>query len=502
MRKNIGFVSTRLAGTDGVSLESSKWADVLQQNGHNCFWFAGSLDRKPEYCFHVPEAHFKTEQNQWINQRVFGQKGRKQPVTQSIHDLRSHLKYKLHEFIKRFKIDVLIAENALTIPLHVPLGLAITETVAETQLPTIAHHHDFYWERVRFAVNAVGDYIQMAFPPNLNNIRHVVINSAAQEQLALRTGIASTIIPNVLDFENPPKISRKRTQIFRESIGLDIDDRMILQPTRIVQRKGIEFAIELVKELKNTHNKLVISHEAGDEGFEYAEWLKEYACEHDVDLRLVSIQVSDPWSETGNNGAKYSLWDVYPYADFITYPSLYEGFGNAFLEAIYFKKPLLVNRYANFVNDIEPKGFDLVVMDGFLTPKTVARVRSILESSQQRQQMVEHNYRIAAKYYSFAVLRRMLNSLFTNFFGIDSFQYVARDSAWDSEPATVTLTVEPRCGSPRTGSAESAMSTTRCRPVFRVADSKSGSHRRTWSSSVTGPKSHTTGARISLPMWC
>ncbi|MBW2429869.1 MAG: glycosyltransferase family 1 protein, partial [Deltaproteobacteria bacterium] len=170
MRKNIGFVSTRLAGTDGVSLESSKWADVLQQNGHNCFWFAGSLDRKPEYCFHVPEAHFKTEQNQWINQRVFGQKGRKQPVTQSIHDLRSHLKSKLHEFIKQFKIDVLIAENALTIPLHVPLGLAITETVAETQLPTIAHHHDFYWERVRFAVNAVGDYIQMAFPPNLNNI--------------------------------------------------------------------------------------------------------------------------------------------------------------------------------------------------------------------------------------------------------------------------------------------------------------------------------------------
>ena len=31
-----------------------------------------------------------------------------------------------------------------------------------------------------------------------------------------------------------------------------------------------------------------------------------------------------------------------------------------------------------------------------------------------------------------------------NFFGSDSFQYVARDSAWDSEPATVTLTVQPK----------------------------------------------------------
>jgi hypothetical protein len=139
----------------------------------------------------VPEAHFQHEQNLWINHHVFGKKGRAQPVTQTMHDMRTLLKHKLHEFINEYKIDLLIAENALTIPMHVPLGLALTETIAETQLPTIAHHHDFYWERVRFSVNAVGDYIRMSFPPNLSNIRHVVINSDAQEQLALRTGISS-----------------------------------------------------------------------------------------------------------------------------------------------------------------------------------------------------------------------------------------------------------------------------------------------------------------------
>jgi glycosyltransferase involved in cell wall biosynthesis len=416
MQKNIGFVSTRFAGTDGVSLESSKWAEVLQQGGHCCFWFAGVLDRTPEFSFHVSEADFKTEQNQWINERVFGQKGRKQAVTQTIHDLRSHLKFKLHEFIKQFKIDLLIAENVLTIPLHVPFGLALTEIIAETQLPTIAHHHDFYWERVRFSVNAVGDYLQMAFPPNLNNIRHVVINSAAQEQLALRTGIASTIIPNVLDFENPPKVSKKRTEIFRQSIGLEPDDRMILQPTRIIQRKGIEFAIELVKELKNRRNKLVISHEAGDEGFEYAEWLKEYACEHGVDLRLVSIRIADPWNGNGNKGNQYSLWDVYPHADLITYPSLYEGFGNAFLEAIYFKKPILINRYATFVRDIEPLGFDLAVMDGFLSKKTVQHVVEILESAKRRKTMVSNNYSIASRHYSYSLLRNQLTAIMKSFF--------------------------------------------------------------------------------------
>ena len=417
MMKNIGFVSTRFAGTDGVSLESSKWAEVFEDNGFNCFWFAGEVNRESDKCFLVPEAHFRHEQNQWINHHVFGKKGRAQPVTQTMHDMRSALKHKLHEFINQFNIELLVAENALTIPMHVPLGLALTETIAETQLPTIAHHHDFFWERVRFSVNAVSDYIRMAFPPNLSNIRHVVINSEAQEQLALRTGISSIIIPNVLDFENPPKISRRRNKIFRKSLGLDIKDRMILQPTRIIQRKGIEWAIDLVKGLKNDRNKLVISHEAGDEGMEYAEWLKDYACDFGVDLRLVSLKISDPFSKNGNGKGGYTLWDVYPYADFITYPSIYEGFGNAFLEAVYFKKPILINRYGTFVRDIEPLGFDLAVMDGFLSKNTIKNVRDILESSRRRKTMVDSNYQIAARHFSYSVLRNQLTAILKAFFG-------------------------------------------------------------------------------------
>jgi glycosyltransferase involved in cell wall biosynthesis len=417
MNKNIGFVSTRFAGTDGVSLESSKWAEVFEDNGFNCFWFAGEVDRESGKTFLVPEAHFQHEQNKWINHHVFGRKKRAQPVTQTMHDMRSLLKHKLHEFIHEYEIDLLIAENALAIPMHVPLGLALTETIAETQLPTIAHHHDFFWERVRFSINAVNDYIRMSFPPNLSNIRHVVINSDAQEQMALRTGITSVIIPNVLDFENPPKLSRRRAQIFRKSIGLDLEDRIILQPTRIIQRKGIEWAIDLVKGLRNDRNKLVISHEAGDEGMEYAEWLKDYACEFGVDLRLVSIKISDPLNKNGNGRGTYSLWDVYPYADFITYPSIYEGFGNAFLEAIYFKKPILINRYGTFVRDIEPLGFDLAVMDGFLSKKTVQDVMEILESPKRRKAMVTSNYQTAARHYSYSVLRNQLTAILKTFFG-------------------------------------------------------------------------------------
>jgi glycosyltransferase involved in cell wall biosynthesis len=418
MHKNIGFVSTRFAGTDGVTLEASKWAQVIKKAGHRYFWFAGLLDRSPETSFLVPEAFFLHEKNRWIDEQVFGKKRRNSAVTDAIFELKMLLKKQLKEFIHAFKIDLLVAENILTIPMHIPLGIALTELIAETQIPTIAHHHDFYWERTRFAVNAVGDYLRMAFPPKLPGIEHVVINSAAQEELALRTGISSIIIPNVLDFENPPTINESHTEAFWQSIGLQKDDVKILQPTRIVQRKGIEHAIALVEELNDPRYKLVISHEAGDEGWDYAEWIKEEARQHGVDLRLVNIHMSDPMNPDVNHKETCSLWDVYPHADFITYPSLYEGFGNAFLEAVYFKKPLLINRYATFVQDIEPKGFDLIVMDGYLTHKTVLKVKEVLESPDRRGKMVNTNYEVASRHYSFTVLRRWLNIMLTNYFGV------------------------------------------------------------------------------------
>jgi glycosyltransferase involved in cell wall biosynthesis len=417
MSKNIGFVSTRFAGTDGVSLESSKWAEVLQRMGHACYWFAGELDRKIHASCLVPEAHFKSQPILRINGQIFGKKGRTAALTEFIHELRSGLKIEIQAFIDKFRIDLLVVENAFSIPLHVPLGIALAETISETQIPTIAHHHDFYWERTRFLVNAVGEFIDMAFPPNLPNIEHVVINSEAQKELAHRRGISSTIIPNVLEFEKAPLVVETRKEQFRKRIGLAAEDIMILQPTRVIRRKGIELAIELVKALEDDRCKLVISHECGDEGFEYADWLKDNARKNGVDLRVVSSCIASPWTSGNGHRKKFSLWNVYPHADFITFPSLYEGFGNAFLEAVYFKKPMLINRYATFVKDIEPKGFDLIAIDGFLSKESINSVKTVLYSLDRRRQMVNHNYSNATVHYSYSVLQKRLAFIVENIFG-------------------------------------------------------------------------------------
>ena len=409
---NIGFVSTRFAGTDGVSLEASKWAQVLEQDGHTCFWFAGELERKRHCSYLEPQAHFQDKQNQWLNNQVFGQLARNSHTTELIHLFRAYLKSQLYDFINKFSIDLLIAENALTIPLHIPLGLALAETIVEKRIPAIAHHHDFYWERTRFAVNGISDYLGMAFPPRLPGMQHVVINTDAQEQLAMRTGIAAYVVPNVLDFDNPPRTDHAKARAFRDAIGLAPSDKMVVQPTRVIRRKGIEHAIDLVKQLDDPNYKLVVTHEAGDEGYDYADWLKAYAREQAVDLKLARIRLTDPWQNETPAPQEYTLWDIYPEADLITYPSSVEGFGNALLEAIYFKKPVLVNRYATFIRDIEPCGFDLITMNGYLSKQAVQRTKAILGSEVLRERMVTHNYTVAQRHYSYRTLKRQLWNIF------------------------------------------------------------------------------------------
>ena len=144
MSKRIGFVGIRFSGIDGVSLEAGKCAAVLERNGHECFWFAGMLDRAPDKSFLVPQAAIQYEKNQWIDQQVFGKKRRDSSVTDTIYELKIGLKKQLKEFVRHFRLDLIIAENVLTNPVHISLGLALTEMIAETQIPTVAHHHDFY----------------------------------------------------------------------------------------------------------------------------------------------------------------------------------------------------------------------------------------------------------------------------------------------------------------------------------------------------------------------
>ena len=407
---HIGFVSTRIAGTDGVSLEIAKWAQVLEGMGHQCFYFAGACDRPEKRSYVVPQAFFQHPDILALTRDLFDDYRRSSETSGKVQALRYFLKRHLYRFVEKFDLDLLIAENALSLPMNIPLGLALTEFVAETNFPTVAHHHDFAWERVRFIRSAAEDYLRAAFPPTLPGIIHVTINTFAARQLALRTGVSSLVIPNVMDFDHPPAPPDEVTAQVRAALGIPEDAFFILQPTRVVPRKRIEQAIELVRRL-GMPAVLVVSHRAGDEGVAYRRYLAEVADLLGVDVRFAGDRFAYHRGVDEDGRPVFSLADAYANADLVTYPSAVEGFGNAFLEAVYYRRPLVMSAYEIFRTDIQPKGFQVVAFEEFVDDDTVAAARRLLTDPDWTAALTEHNYRVARRHFSYRTLEVALAHL-------------------------------------------------------------------------------------------
>ncbi len=416
----IGFVSTRIAGSDGVSLEISKLATIAERLGHTCCYCAGELGPNFAPGLLDPEMHFAHPEAVWIHDHSFGTTVPTDGLLERIAAMAARLQHTLSTFVAAQRVDVLFVQNALAIPMHVPLGVALTDFIAATAIPTLVHNHDLAWERERFTVNGIPQLLARCFPPALPSTRHLVINSLAQQALRERRGIEATLFPNIFDYATAAPALSNANRNLRTALGLGPEHLLILQPTRVIPRKGIELAIELLRRLREPPYRtrlrgkepvLVISHPAGDEGLAYLTQLQAQAVRAGVPLHYAAQHFA-------GSGA-YTLWDAYVHADFVTYPSLIEGFGNALLEALYFRLPTLVNRYPVYTADIAPLGFDLVEIDAggdpgnldAITPESVDAVIEALMDPVRRRIMVEWNYELARQHYSFEAVTPLLASL-------------------------------------------------------------------------------------------
>jgi glycosyltransferase involved in cell wall biosynthesis len=385
--------------------------------GHELFFCAGELGGYTSGGCLIPQLHFDHQSIIAFTQQAFGENVRSRDTDKlidEIYEMADEIRGPLRRFIRSNHLDLLVVENALTIPMNLPLGITLTGLIAELGINTIAHHHDFFWERQRYQSNTLMDMLDTAFPCKLPSIQHVSINSIAQRRLKERRGISSVVIPNVHDYATLPPPLDAYNRDFRETLGLKKEDLFILQPTRVIQRKGIEMALELVHQLQLASPRLYITHRANDEGVEYWRWLKREADMMRVDLRLIDHFIGAERAKS-NNHKIYALWDAYPHADLVTYPSTYEGFGNALLESVYFKRLTVVNRYPVYNADIEPLGFEFIELDGFVDDKAVQKTKDLLNDPEQVRVMVEKNYALGQEHFSLEVLERKLREVITAF---------------------------------------------------------------------------------------
>ncbi len=412
----IGIVATRLGDVDGVSFEVVKWQTVVRRLGHDVYLCAGAVpadDDTPATL--IPEMHFNHQPAARVSEASFDPDSDGEGVRHEIDRLAVPLRAALARWLDDNRIERLVVQNAWAIPMHMPLGVALARLARATGVPAISHNHDYWWERERFATCIVPEVLDEAFPPGLPNVAHVSINSLAADELHRRRGLVSAVIPNVFDFDQPhPPDSAARAVQLRVELGLAPDSLLVVQPTRVVPRKGIELAIELVARLERPDAVLLITSPAGDEGYEYLVRLQALAERLSVDLRYAPDRFRPSVNDSLNDDLPepaHSLVDAYIAADLISYPSLYEGYGNALVEAVFFEKPLVVNRYPVYDADIRPLGFRFVELNGEVTDEAVEEVRRLLADDERRAADAEHNLALGRQHLSYDRLASSLADL-------------------------------------------------------------------------------------------
>jgi glycosyltransferase involved in cell wall biosynthesis len=407
----IGIVATRLAGVDGVTFETAKWEAVLERMGHDVRLCAGEVDALRSSARLIPAMHFSHPPAARVTAAAFDPESDAEAVQREVHRLADQLLPVLAAWIETERLDALVVENAWAIPMQLPLGAALRTLVTSSGIPTIAHNHDYWWERDRFTRCVIPDLLDEAFPPALPNVRHVSISSLAAQSLEGRRGLESLVVPNVFDFGHP--MPRPRPDVRRDlrtELGMGESGLLLVQPTRVVPRKGIELTIDLAGRLDDPEAVVLITSPAGDEGLDYLIALERRAERAKVNLRYAADRFA-PDHEGRPIGPAHSLTDAYAAADLIAYPSLYEGFGNALLEAVFFGKPVFVNRYPVYEADIRPLGFRFVEIDGVVTDEAAAAVRAVLADPSRQTADAEHNFAIGKAHLGYDRLEAALATL-------------------------------------------------------------------------------------------
>ena len=422
---NIGVIIGRYEDIDGVSLETEKWIEVLERMGHTIHILAGgypNYHRNSSHHSTLPSLSFFSPECEWEQKRAFFY------PDEDPDELLSHLERTAQRLTKEIfkwivsnKLETLLIENACALPCHLSMGMAVKNIIDYGALQVVTHDHDFSWERdkrYKSPHKEVMNIIHDTFPPRNPHVKHAVINSDARKYLKKSFGLDSLVVPNVMDFSAPYAKKDNYNKNLLERLGLGKNDMALFQMTRIVKRKGILTAIDLVHRLHNPHIKLVISGTAADdERLGYYKTLLSKIRNHKLQDNVVFADhfISHRRSKTKKGKPVYSLSDAYAHATACTYFSEYEGFGNAFVESVLAKRPIFVNNYKPvYWPDIGSKGFKTVMIEnGKLTDDAVSQIDRIIHDKKLCKEIAEYNFALGKKYFSFEVLEELLTELFT-----------------------------------------------------------------------------------------
>ncbi len=384
MTKRVLICHYRVGRTDGVSLEITKRANVLKEMGWEVYLLAGSGSDGADYI--IPELDFDRTEVRKIAENSFNllkDYDNELELMDDIKKLAGIIAIKLKTVINKISPDFILIHNILSHGRHIASAMAFYTVLEETGIPSLATHHDFFWEREDFkepSCKAVSQFLNKYVLPVLPYLKHAVISTRAAESLRNRSSIDAVIIPDTLDFNMEPWEKDKFNRDFLDTFNISENDILVLQATRIVKRKGIELILPVLEKLnskeflsqligkklyngkmitENSKFVYIIAGYAEQEAEKYLQSIIAYLEEKNIPYRNIQSRISAE-RIPGKGEKKFSIFDTYAYSDIVSYPSLFEGWGNQFIEAVFAKKPIMVYEYPVFKTDIKPLGYEVI----------------------------------------------------------------------------------------------------------------------------------------------
>ncbi|MBI3306566.1 MAG: alpha-glucan family phosphorylase [Candidatus Omnitrophica bacterium] len=463
----IGFIAAKAGGPDGVSREMENWARVLRRAGHSIHALVADGEmvleevegQEPVISGQLPPvARYDSEDNQ----KVLAAFPNLPPSTRysRIEELRASqlsdtaldtlimgqseiIRDSIKNWVRLNKIDVLIIENLNVLPEAFLLSVGVKRAIGDLPTPVIFHNYydPSYLESDDFKDFPPGlqHHLRDKFPPQSTDVFHTVLSEKAQGEFrAAFPGIpaeeiSADVIYNVQDFKNPPPPD-DYTQSFRADLGFAEDDIIFAFPSRLIFRKGLDFALQLIKNISNPKVKLLLMEEEGDENYRTS--IQRYIAE----LGLVDrVRFMKDRSGVNRLGLKrsppgapvkiYTADDVYRVASVVLYPSQEENFGAPILDAIRAGLPVVVYKYQVFKDEIRKEGMTFFYFPTITSnppePKRLRRalggsknqerfktlaseIMRLLDDSNRKNQITAKNREIAGQHFSYEYLDERL----------------------------------------------------------------------------------------------
>ncbi|MBU4561074.1 hypothetical protein KKG20_02230, partial [bacterium] len=386
LKQSICLVISRL-GRDGTSMQAYELIRVLIAMGYRVSVFIGAFEEGGERLLEetglkeydhfaglkeCSKAYLHRKENEEIDGRFWREENEKEAekTRRLIREAANEIKKRLHGLINSNSIDTLAIFNHLSLPMSLPLTVALKELLEEKNIAGIHFGADWYWERKRYEKygdKEVVDGLRLKglIPFKSKRLVHTVINSIAQEEAAGKLGVKRNDIPIFPDterFYNPPHcLPEFRLKELRKILGIKDDDYVIGAPGRIIRRKNMPAVVYLARRVEQILEKagnikkivLLFTHPYNDEGRKIKEEIETIT--KDNGIRAVFVHDEGVLNKLKEN--QFALSDTAWLFDLAIKASIWEGFDNNWLEMIVCAIAVWANEHPVYKRDIKPRGF-------------------------------------------------------------------------------------------------------------------------------------------------